>query len=256
LSVDAVGADNAQFRFRRRDSKCGNAVGNVVMGKLGVLIDGEHKVGTPLEREADAGIERRRDTEIRGTANDLDAGGDSRVQQISTPLGAPIINDDDCLHLGRKRSNPPKQAIIGPESGDDGDHDRPRASLDFSHTPLSRASDRAPLRTVQWGCQQDEGDASAVTDSEGAAWTGPEAELDARQRMLALEHQLELMDRVKSLEARLAQLSVGASLTPSEQLSAEQQLLALRESLPWRVGRVVTIPVRVIGRVLRRGTRE
>ena len=95
-----------------------------------------------------------------------------------------------------------------------------------------------------------------MTDSEGAAWTGPEAELDARQRMLALEHQLELMDRVKSLEARLAQLSVGASLTPSEQLSAEQQLLALRESLPWRVGRVVTIPVRVIGRVLRRGTRE
>ena len=72
--------------------------------------------------------------------------------------------------------------------------------------------------------------------------------------MLAREHQLELVDRVKSLEAQLAQLSAGAILTPSDQLSAEQQLLALRESLPWRVGRFVTIPVRVIGRLLRRGT--
>lgn len=95
-----------------------------------------------------------------------------------------------------------------------------------------------------------------MTDSRDGAWTGPEAELDARQRMLALEHQLELVDRVTSLEAQLAQLSAGASLTPSEQLSAEQQLLALRESLPWRVGRIVTLPVRVVGRVFRRGTRK
>jgi hypothetical protein len=95
-----------------------------------------------------------------------------------------------------------------------------------------------------------------VTDSNGATWTGPEAELDGRQRMLALERQLELVDRVKSLEARLAQCTADASLVPSDQLSAEQQLLVLRESLPWRVGRVVTIPVRVIGRALRRGTRE
>lgn len=74
--------------------------------------------------------------------------------------------------------------------------------------------------------------------------------------MLALEHQLELVDRVTSLEAQLAQLTAGASLTPSEQLSAEQQLLALRESFPWRVGRIVTLPVRVVGRVFRRGTRK
>lgn len=152
--------------------------------------------------------------------------------------------------------HPPEQAVIWPKSGDDCDHDRSRASLDFGHTPLSRASDRAPTGTVQLGCQQDEGETRAVTDSRDGAWTGPEAELDARQRMLALEHQLELVDRVTSLEAQLAQLTAGASLTPSEQLSAEQQLLALRESLPWRVGRIVTLPVRVVGRVFRRGTRK
>ena len=93
-----------------------------------------------------------------------------------------------------------------------------------------------------------------MTDSKDGPWTGPEAELDRSQRMLAREHQLELVDRVKSLEAQLAQLSAGAPLTPSDQLSAEQQLLALRESLPWKVGRIVTIPVRVLGRLLRRGT--
>jgi hypothetical protein len=104
-------------------------------------------------------------------------------------------------------------------------------------------------------CQQDEGEASAVTDSQDAAWTGPEAELDAHQRMLTLESQLELVDRVRSLEAQIAQLSPDVTLTPSEQLSAEQQLLALRRSLPWKVGRIVTIPVRVIGRAVRRGLR-
>ncbi|MBC7591903.1 hypothetical protein [Lacisediminihabitans sp. H27-G8] len=95
-----------------------------------------------------------------------------------------------------------------------------------------------------------------MTESIDGAWAGPEARLEANDRMLTLERQLELVDRVKGLEAQLAQLSAGAVLTPSEQLSAEQQLLALRESLPWRVGRAVTIPVRVAGRVLHRGTRE
>lgn len=99
-----------------------------------------------------------------------------------------------------------------------------------------------------------------MTDANEESWTGPEAEIDAEptgpDRMLSLERQLQLVDRVKSLEARLAQLSNTRPSTPSEQLSAEQQLLALRASLPWRVGRVVTIPVRVAQRLLKRGTRR
>jgi hypothetical protein len=70
-------------------------------------------------------------------------------------------------------------------------------------------------------------------------------------RALSLEQQLELVDRVKSLEAEVAQLRAVGPLTPTEQLDARQQLLKLRGSLPWRVGRVMTIPVRVIDRAVR-----
>lgn len=71
-------------------------------------------------------------------------------------------------------------------------------------------------------------------------------------RALSLEEQLELVDRVKSLEAEVAQLRAVGPLTPTEQLDARQQLLTLRGSLPWRVGRVVTIPMRVIDRAVQR----
>lgn len=70
--------------------------------------------------------------------------------------------------------------------------------------------------------------------------------------MHALENLLQLSDRIMSLEAELAQVSTGRVLTPTEQLDAEQQLIAMRASLPWRVGRVVTIPLRVVRRMLRR----
>lgn len=90
-----------------------------------------------------------------------------------------------------------------------------------------------------------------MTESQDGAWTGPEAALAAHERMLALEQQLRLVDRVRSLEAQLAQLSPGIPVAPSEQLNAEQQLLAFRASLPWRVGRLVTYPVRVAQRAVR-----
>jgi len=82
-----------------------------------------------------------------------------------------------------------------------------------------------------------------------AASTGPSVN---DHRALSLEQRLALVDRVKSLEAEVAQLRAVVPLTPTEQLDARQQLLKLRGSLPWRVGRVVTIPVRVIDRAVRR----
>jgi hypothetical protein len=91
-----------------------------------------------------------------------------------------------------------------------------------------------------------------VSDASTGSWTGSEAEPAASGRLLPLERQLELVDRVKSLEAELAQVSAGRDLTPSETLSAEQQLLELRRSLPWRVGRVLTFPVRAVQRAARR----
>jgi hypothetical protein len=88
-----------------------------------------------------------------------------------------------------------------------------------------------------------------VTEASSRPWTGGEDAPSGSRHSLSPEQQLELIDRVKSLEAELAQVSATRSLTPTEQLSAEQQLLALRRSLPWRVGRVVTIPVRVFQRL-------
>lgn len=84
------------------------------------------------------------------------------------------------------------------------------------------------------------------------AWTGPEDAAETSRHLLSLERQRALVDRVASLEAELAELSAGRMLTPTEQLTAEQQLLRLRGSLPWRVGRVVTIPLRVVQRSARR----
>ncbi len=91
-----------------------------------------------------------------------------------------------------------------------------------------------------------------MTNADRESWSGPEARLPDENRLLSLEQQLILVDRVKSLEARLAQVSEGRHLSPTAQLDAEQQLIAMRASLPWRVGRVVTIPLRVLQRLRRR----
>ncbi len=88
-----------------------------------------------------------------------------------------------------------------------------------------------------------------MTNADRESWSGPEARLPDENRLLSLEQQLILVDRVKSLEARLAE---GRHLSPTAQLDAEQQLIAMRASLPWRVGRVVTIPLRVLQRLRRR----
>lgn len=91
-----------------------------------------------------------------------------------------------------------------------------------------------------------------MTDPDRGTWTGPEAESPGDDRGLSLEEQLTLVDRVRSLEAQLAQVTPGRRLSPTAQLDAEQQLIAMRASLPWRVGRVLTIPVRVIQSIRRR----
>ena len=91
-----------------------------------------------------------------------------------------------------------------------------------------------------------------MTSPSSESWVGPEAELEGVDRVHALENLLQLSDRIMSLEAELAQVSTVRVLTPTEQLDAEQQLIAMRASLPWRVGRVVTIPLRDVRRMLRR----
>ena len=84
-----------------------------------------------------------------------------------------------------------------------------------------------------------------------SAWHGACAPEFARNS-LSLELQLELVDRVRALEAELAQISHPRSLSATEQLDAEKLLLELRNSLPWRVGRILTMPLRVAQRTVRR----
>lgn len=93
-----------------------------------------------------------------------------------------------------------------------------------------------------------------MTNPSSEPWVGPEDELEGVDRMHSLENLLQLSDRIMSLEAELAQVSAVRMLTPTEQLDAEQQLIAMRASLPWRVGRVVTIPLRIVQRMLRRNS--
>jgi len=72
------------------------------------------------------------------------------------------------------------------------------------------------------------------------------AELDAARRQLAL------VDRMLGLEARNAELAIATRLTPSEQLAVEARLERMRSSASWRVGRVITAPVRMLRRRLGR----
>ena len=95
-----------------------------------------------------------------------------------------------------------------------------------------------------------------MTNPSSEPWVGPEDEFEGVDRMHSLENLLQLSDRIMSLESELAQVSAVRVLTPTEQLDAEQQLIAMRASLPWRVGRVVTIPVRIVQRMLRRNSKR
>jgi hypothetical protein len=90
-----------------------------------------------------------------------------------------------------------------------------------------------------------------VTDASEAAWTGDEAELAASARLAELEERLVLIDRIAGLESELAELTGLAVHTPTEQLTAEQQVVAMRSSIAWRVGRAVTSPQSVLRRLRR-----
>lgn len=95
-----------------------------------------------------------------------------------------------------------------------------------------------------------------MINSSSEPWVGPEGEIESVDRLHSLENLLQLTDRIKSLEAELTQVSTTRALTPTEQLDAEQQLIAMRASPPWRVGRVVTIPLRIVQRMLRRNANQ
>lgn len=93
-----------------------------------------------------------------------------------------------------------------------------------------------------------------MNDEAQTAWTAPQADIAVSDRMLSLERQLHLVDRILGLEAQVAQLSSSTSLTPSEELGTELQLQRMRTSPAWRIGRVATSPMRIARRILRRGT--
>lgn len=85
------------------------------------------------------------------------------------------------------------------------------------------------------------------------SWSAPEVESRAAHDHVEAERQLALVDRIIGLEAELAELAIASSLTPSEQLGAERQLIRLRATTAWRIGRLATAPVRIAKRVVRRG---
>lgn len=72
----------------------------------------------------------------------------------------------------------------------------------------------------------------------------------------AYERQLALINRILGLEAQVAELSIAFDLAPSQTLRAEQQIDRMRSSLGWRVGRVISAPVLLAKRRLRRAGRS
>jgi hypothetical protein len=64
----------------------------------------------------------------------------------------------------------------------------------------------------------------------------------------SLERELELEDRIRGLRAQLAERRPAERLTPSESLRAEQELALMRSSATWKIGRIVTGPLRRLRR--------
>ena len=86
-------------------------------------------------------------------------------------------------------------------------------------------------------------------------WVGTEADLPADRTLETFEWELALVDRIRGLEAQLAQVASTSKLSPDQQLRAEQELALLRGSLTWRAGRAATAPLRVLQKVVRRRQR-
>jgi hypothetical protein len=84
-----------------------------------------------------------------------------------------------------------------------------------------------------------------VDDFETQTWSAPAVEVPISDALIAAERQLSLVDRVLGLEAQVAELAVTTSLTPTEQLLVEQQLVRLQESSALRIGRIATLPARL-----------
>ena len=91
--------------------------------------------------------------------------------------------------------------------------------------------------------------AKPVDKEASTSWSAPGVEIPVSKRLLSAERQLALVDRVIGLEARVAELGAVTTLTPTEQLRAEQQLSRLRDSPAWRIGRAATLPARAARRV-------
>ena len=87
---------------------------------------------------------------------------------------------------------------------------------------------------------------------DAVSWAAPDIEIPVSKRLLSAERQLALVDRIVGLEAQLAEASRGATLSPSEQLRAEQQLEKLRNSTTMRVGRAIVLPAGIARRTLKR----
>jgi hypothetical protein len=88
-----------------------------------------------------------------------------------------------------------------------------------------------------------------VAEKNKKSWSAPGVEIPVSKRLLTAERQLALVDRIIGLEAQVAELGAVTTLTPTEQLRAEQQLSRLRDSPAWRIGRAATLPVRAARRV-------
>ncbi|WP_353828582.1 hypothetical protein [Agromyces sp. SYSU T0242] len=90
-----------------------------------------------------------------------------------------------------------------------------------------------------------------MSEVPGVSWSEGRSDIGLTPDERAIEQHLELLDRVIGLEQQVSELQATNLLSPSETVAVERNLAAMRTSLTWRAGRVVTLPIRA-ARVIKR----
>ena len=78
----------------------------------------------------------------------------------------------------------------------------------------------------------------------GGTWLESRGDALPTAAMVEAEHELALIDRVIGLEAQVEELRRLDRLDPASALAQRESVAALKQTITWRAGRIVTLPIR------------
>lgn len=80
---------------------------------------------------------------------------------------------------------------------------------------------------------------------QGGTWLESRGDALPTPAMIEAERELALIDRVIGLETQVDELRRLDRLDPASALVQRESVAALKQTLTWRAGRIVTLPIRV-----------